>query len=407
MPPTGDSGPELPSWLTDAGAAAAGAAAAPAQAATPATLRSRRARGSSADAFFRLEMLPAGHGDCLWIEYGAGQKTHRVLVDCGTESTAKRLLARVELVPEAERSLELFVMTHVDADHIGGALPFFKAIQKGLAIDDVWFNGWEQISGTLGPKQGEQFTTAIRDFRLPQNHWQRGGAIVTGSGLLPRHELPGGLKLTLLSPSAVQLRKMGPVWVRELKKAGLEPGSRVEYDDKLLKKGAPTTSEDVDELADAKFTSDGAEANGTSIALLAEYQNVAVLLGADAHVPVLIEGIRKLLQERNAALLRLDAFKLPHHGSQNNLSKQLLDLLDCPRYLVSSNGSHFQHPDRQAIARVVKYGGKKPSLYFNYSTKFNNLWAKPAMKEEHGYAAHYPATGTEGLTVTLLGRESS
>lgn len=33
---------------------------------------------------FRIEMLPAAHGDALWIEYGAGGTIHRLLVDGGT-----------------------------------------------------------------------------------------------------------------------------------------------------------------------------------------------------------------------------------------------------------------------------------------------------------------------------------
>ena len=28
----------------------------------------------------RIEMLPAAHGDCLWIEYGSGRQVHRILI---------------------------------------------------------------------------------------------------------------------------------------------------------------------------------------------------------------------------------------------------------------------------------------------------------------------------------------
>jgi CHAT domain len=364
----------------------------------------RPPRGPAPDgAFLTIEMLPARYGDCLWIEYGDASSTHRVLVDCGTEATAADLMARVARVPDGERFLELFVMTHVDADHIGGALPFFKEVKRGLRFGDVWFNGWKQISGMLGPKQGEMFTTAIDDFRLPLNEWRRGGPIVTEDDL-PTHQLPGGLTLTLLSPTPAQLRKMAPVWVRELKKAGIEPGTRVDYS-KFLK-GRTTTSTDVDELADATFASDTAPANGTSIALLAEYGGAAVLLGADAHAPVLVDSIRRLLRIRGEERLKVDAFKLPHHGSQNNLSRPLLELLDCQRYLISTNGDHFFHPDRETIARVIKYGGKKPALCFNYSSSFNEVWGGPDLQEKYGYEAHYPAGGGAGLVTQVLPPES-
>ena len=359
-----------------------------------------RKAGAKRGLFFDVFMVPAGHGDSLWIEYGDARKTHRVLVDCGTEGTADYLLKRVEALPKKDQSIELFVMTHIDADHIGGALPFFKAVQRGLTFGDVWFNGWRHLSATLGARQGEMFSTAIEDFRLPWNVWQNGGPIAAAGGNPLEHELPGGLRLTLLSPTTTQLRKLAPVWVRELKLAGLEPGQRVDYS-KFLK-GTPSTSTDVEKLAEAPFRPDAAPANGSSIALLAEFGGASVLLGADAHAPVLAESIRKLLGSRGGPRLRLDAFKLPHHASQNNLSRELLDLVDCGRYLVSTNGDHFFHPDREAIARVIRYGGKKPALYFNYRTGFNDVWEREDLREKYDYTAHFPDEGKVGLKTSLL-----
>lgn len=165
--------------------------------------------------------------------------------------------------------LELFVLSHIDSDHIGGALPFFKAVQQGLRFGDVWFNGWRHISGQLGARQGEMFSTAIQDFELPWNAWRAGGTIVVSGNELPTHVLPGEMKLTLLSPRPDEIAKLKPVWTRELKKYGLEPGARVDY--KRFLKGTPSTSTNVDELADTPFGGDNSAPNGTSIALLAEF----------------------------------------------------------------------------------------------------------------------------------------
>ncbi len=351
--------------------------------------------------FFDIEMLPAANGDALWIEYGDAAETHRWLIDCGTAATAKPLLARVEEVPANERRLELFVMTHIDADHIGAALPLLGAVKRGLGIRDVWFNGWRHLSGRLGARQGEMFSSAIQDLELPWNAWRDGDAIVIdGEDLLPTQTLPGGMKLTLLSPTPEQLRKLAPVWTRELKRYGLEPGARIDYSRFL--KGAPSTSTDVDALADEPFSDDAGAPNGTSIALLAEFGGVTALFGADAYASVLAASVGRLLKERKIDRLRVDAFKLAHHGSKNNLSTELLELFDCNRYLLSSNGDHFCHPDRQAVARVIKSGGSRPALHFNYRSRFNDVWERADLQEKYGYAAHYPASGASGMRVSLL-----
>lgn len=392
----GPSGPEGSSAKSGAQETPVLSARAPKGKATARVKPPRRREGT----FFDVDLLPAGHGDSLWIEYGDASETHRWLIDCGAQKTAKTLVRRAASLPESEKRLELFVMTHIDSDHIGGALPFFKAVQDGLRIDEVWFNGWRHLSGRLGARQGEMFSTAIQDFGIPWNAWREGGPIVVDGGELPVHELPGGMKLTLLSPGPAQLRKLAPLWMRELKRYALQPGARVDYS-KFLK-GTPSTSTDIDQLADTPFSSDDGVPNGTSIALLAEYGGAAVLFGADAHVPVLAESIRTLLGKRGGDRLKLDAFKVSHHASQNNLSKELLDLLDCKRYLVSTNGNYFCHPDRQAIGRIIKYGGDQPVIYFNYLSRYNEVWARPDLQEKHRYSAVYPEDEGEGTTVSIL-----
>jgi len=86
----------------------------------------------------------------------------------------------------------------------------------------------------------------------------------------------------------------------------------------------------------------------------------------DAHSPVLVDAIKRLLAKRGEEKLVLDAVKLPHHGSRNNVSRELIELLDCRRFLISTNGNIFEHPDAESIARIIKYGGRAPDIYFNY-----------------------------------------
>src|SRR6266545_4956913 len=117
-----------------------------------------------------LEMLPADQGDCLWIEYTDAGQTRRILIDGGTPSTYPRLKKRIEALPLPERRFELFVVTHVDSDHIGGAVKLIDDPADGLTFGDVWFNGFGHLpkpDDQLGAKQGEELTRMLVQGKVP------------------------------------------------------------------------------------------------------------------------------------------------------------------------------------------------------------------------------------------------
>ena len=161
---------------------------------------------------FAIEMLPADNGDCLWIEYGDPYRPRRVLIDCGAVSAARTVASRIELIgAPSERVFELFVLTHIDADHINGVLPLFGNPDLNARFEDIWFNGWHQVSRFLSVKQGEDFSKLLEDpaRSLPWNravtsdHEKHPAPMVLPSDEPPpTFDLAGGLRLTLLSPGA-------------------------------------------------------------------------------------------------------------------------------------------------------------------------------------------------------------
>lgn len=353
---------------------------------------------------FSMEMLPALHGDALWIEYGDIGAPHCVLIDGGPRSkrTAQALRSRlVDRVIDGAGDLELLIVTHIDADHIAGILRILQAPDLLIEPGDVWFNAWQHLpTDVLGAKQGEALSAQLTQRRLPWNTAFGGEAVATSDrGPLPVVVLPGGLKLTVLSPGRLQLAQLRPVWKAEVEKAGLVPGFGVEEaeaqpdvlgDDRL----------DPEALAAEPFVEDGSEANGASIALLAEFDGRALLLTGDAHGGVLADGLGRLVAERNTDRLRIDAFKLPHHGSRFNLSPEVLALVDCGRYLFSTNGNIFHHPDTIAVSRVVVEASER-SLEFNYRTEFTERWDSSRIRRRFAYSTVFPDDGEDGLLVEL------
>jgi hypothetical protein len=94
--------------------------------------------------------------------------------------------------------------------------------------------------------------------------------------------------------------------------------------------------------------------------------------------------------------------KIAHHASERNVSRELVELLDCPRYLISTNGSYFKHPIPAAVSRVIKFGGKRPTLFFNYRTQYTDVWDNPRWQTTYDYRVVYPDQKQNGtLTVAL------
>ena len=354
---------------------------------------------------FTVEMLPAENGDCLWIEYGTRQDVYRILIDTGTTGAFPALEARIQLVPADKRRVDLFVVSHVDADHIGGAVRLLKSRQRlNLSFGDVWFNGYVHLVNAkddlLGPVQGEELTAAIVGGRLPWNKAFNGDAVVVPTrGVLPEKDV-SGMKLTLLSPWPQQLVKLQPVWESTVIAAGLTPGADAQPEEEEAEEEGDLLGEealDVEALATEKFNADTAEPNGSSIAFLAEFGGKSVLFGADAHSPVLQQSVERLCGKKK---LSVDVFKLPHHGSRANLSSDLLHKLSCRSFLVSTNGKRFRHPDQQAIARAIE-NGANALFTFNYKSEFNCAWDDSELRKKFHFRTRYPQTGAGGIAVTV------
>ena len=365
---------------------------------------------------FRIEMLPAGHGDCLLIEYGDPETLHRVLVDGGPYYAFSNLARRIDDLAASRATLELLVVSHVDADHIDGAIKLLGAPSGSLAVKDVWFNSWQHLSPSpadlLGPVEGEILTTLIQERDLPWNMafgGRRAPVALSAGTALPVVTLCGGLRLTLLSPTMRALAHLHPLWAREVRSAGLEERTREDILERLrnnarLRPPPDLLGEvvpDIRYLAGRPFFADDSAANRSSIALLAEYEGNRCLLAADAHATDLEDSIQRLLVERGEQRLAVDAVKLSHHGSQGNTSPRLLRLLDCKRFLISTNGSYFRHPDGEALARAIVASGPDVKLFFNYASDETLVWGDEVLQQQHRYRAHYPAEGANGLTVEL------
>lgn len=360
-----------------------------------------------------VRFLPARQGDAIWVRWGRGRQ---LMIDMGTEQTGRRIAERLKALPEDERRFDLLVITHVDSDHIGGVLTCVADADPaipGLVFDDVWFNGWEHLHGDpvpppdevpglegMGPAQGERLAGWLRE-QAWNNAFDR-SPVVLEAGDPHRVELPDGLTLTVLGPTQARLGALIPTWREEVEIA-LAKGLLEEVSPGLEPFGSANPPEleskvDLELLAEKPSPKDSSKTNLTSITLLLEWRGRRILLTGDASAD---DVAAALASSGLPAPVELDLLKLPHHGSRQNLNRDLVEAVDCPYWVFSTDGTTFRHPDAPAVARLLAWGRHaRPTLGFNVPSTFNEWWRNEDWRALFDYDVEY-GDEIEGLTVSF------
>ncbi|WP_286158993.1 MBL fold metallo-hydrolase [Methylobacterium sp. Leaf456] len=346
-------------------------------------------------------MLPAQDGDCFLVE----AMGTRILIDGGRTATGQAALPTLlrTLPPRDGPLLDLLVLTHVDADHIEGLLPFLG--DATATVGEIWFNGFAQIAAAAGmqdilPARGPAAATAAEPVLSPtqgltlarlidergldwNTRFTRGPISTRPDAPLPAIDLAPDVRIVILGPPEAKLAAFLPAWREALRTFATEP------EPTLRGRIRPTpTPQNIRTIASLMDESDQAKANGTSIAFVVECRGRTALFGADAHPDDLAHA---LVRYRGGPEGRVpfDLIKVPHHGSAKNNTSPLIDIVSSPLWLVSSDGSRHQHPDPEAIARIVLAPDREKTIAFNYRTAFNEGWDEDGIKNAFGYITRY------------------
>lgn len=299
-----------------------------------------------------IKMLKANNGDCFIIKY----KDTNILIDGGVKGVyAYPLKNELEILEK----IDLVVITHVDFDHIGGIIELFEDDEVNKKVKKVFFNSGATLIETEieereipissgGDKKGYKHGITLEKKLLELGIWDK--ELITDK----TEDLNlGPINIKVLGPFKENIEALNKGWDKEIEKTKKNGSSCTEYENikDLVKKPEDIKTSII---------------NKSSIVLLIEIEGKKLLFTGDTSSDNLVRSLRKLNYSIENPI-KLDLFKLPHHGSKKNLSKELVEMIDCSKYLISTNGSYHNHPDKETLARIIDFNkDKNIELIFNY-----------------------------------------
>jgi ribonuclease BN (tRNA processing enzyme) len=317
-------------------------------------------------------------GDAIHIKYiGTDGNPHNIFLDSGFERTYKNILQqKIEWLVKRNESIDLWVVSHIHNDHIGGTIKFIKSIEND-EIHDVtrnWFyNPPCDYSTISSPKNIISSPASITQGDKLYNY------------LYQNHKLPKqdittdlcsqdffGMKIHILSPS--------PSIITELRN---KYQTRIPFEeDEMVTISHATSSigydyhKRINDFDLDEFKEDDSLENRSSIALLLEYQDKKILWLADSHPSVIVESLVQRGYSINQPLI-CDYVILSHHASKGNNSSFVFNMIKCNNYIISSNGENkYCLPNKEVLARIIRNKNRD----FSVLCTFNFTYDTPTLR---------------------------
>ncbi|MBK6329327.1 MAG: MBL fold metallo-hydrolase [Bacteroidetes bacterium] len=311
----------------------------------------------------------------LFLRYlGNDNRYHNVFIDSGYERTFRFVLEdEINRIQNNEEKIDLWIISHIHDDHIGGAIKYLDVIQNGELTDIVneWLYNPPRISRTDNTKRKFETSEAMSIHQgdllyqyLIQN--SKLSNIEITNKLLPIDLL--GLKMTILSPSPTKLAALRNKYFND------SVWESIEGEDVSTAKASlgndyhiPIISFDL-----SLWKEDKSVENGSSISILTELKDKKILWLADSHPSDIVEQLVKMgFSTENQ--ITCDFVKVSHHGSNGNNSSGLFNLIDCQNYIFSVNGENIYNlPMKECISRILRSSMRNINTHYNLYFTYDN-----------------------------------
>lgn len=383
----------------------------------------------------KVRFYKARFGDAIHIITNNGKN---IFVDMGFSDTYENILkTQIHKINSENQSIDLLLISHIDNDHISGAIKFLNDIDKNVfdkrIIKEIWHNSYRNLnfdkektidkedlckmkeikstlstlcesdsSGYCNKKisayQGSTLASLIYKLNIPWNESSKSeNEVIMKKSIFDFDSF----KLFVLTPTQNALDKLKRLWRNYLYKEKIFKFSETEifddaYEFYLLNeenKEESKTSQISNKILNFKdllsnnieneFKEDKSITNASSISILLIADNKKILLTGDANDKDLFNSLKELSD--SGEKLEFDLVKLSHHGSFGNNYKWL-KLIESKYYVISTDGTKFGHPDLPTIANLIKsqeYNSKM--ICFNYEIDLINNISDVDLMKDYNY----------------------
>jgi hypothetical protein len=231
----------------------------------------------------------------------------------------------------------------------------------------------------FGLKEGNRLRTFAKKLKLPLNKGFQDDLVMLETA--PPQITFGNLTFTVIGPNKTNLEELRTDWMKWLAKTEQDAAS------------------DPSTLANA----DMSVPNLSSIVLLAECEGKAILLTGDARSDHILAGLDKAGFLINGKM-HLDVLKVPHHGSNRNITATFLKKVTADTYVISADGK-YGNPDSETLEWIVeaaKSGNRKIDIVVTNSTSSTNKLLTTHKPDDFGYRLIIKPVTDKSITVKLL-----
>lgn len=323
-------------------------------------------RGRWQEMSYKIRLLKAEHGDAIIVDIPGDDGLHHIVIDGGPSSkfTCDEIVNNIDFLG----TIDLMVLTHFDDDHIGGLLAYFEKHKNGvIPIKNCWVNCASQAQIYAGAlisyNQAHSLENLLKKSSQRQTLEWKDHIVNTMEPINM-----GFCKIQVLSPSPEALSINVGEYAKKDSVAIVSANSiRAKIDEGIA----------LSELAkrpDIKHSTKEDIVNKSSIAFILEEGNTKVLFMGDADPWIVMDKLKSMGYTKDTPLY-LNYWKLSHHGSRNNLCNELLGIIRCSNFIVSTNGGSGRsyHPDRETLAKILCHPDRIKNdttrFYFNYPLK--------------------------------------